>query len=169
MSTVFDIQRQSGVTLLEVLVTMLVVAIGLLSMASLQLNGLRSNHDAYYRTHASTMVSDLADRMRANLDAARAGSYAFASAPSDPGYDCRTTFAGGTACTAEELATADIYDWYDRLTDATDGLPLGEATASCALCDVGTPYTITVSWDENRDGEMTGLPDDAVLTVVLVP
>ena len=161
-------RRQSGVTLIEVLITVLVMAIGLLGMAALQLNGLNTNHDAYYRSQATLFAADLADRMRANLDAARDGRYAGSTPGDDPGFDCETSFPTGDQCTAEELASADLYNWLQRLQDATDGLPVASATVVCAdACGVGFPYTITLAWDEDRSGETDG--DDPSLSVQVVP
>lgn len=158
---------QRGITLIEVLITVLVMAIGLLGMASLQLNGLNTNHDAYYRSQATLFVSDLADRMRANLDAARSGQYV-ASDAENPGFDCETSFPADNQCTAEELAQADLFHWYERLRDGADGLPVAQATVSCpAPCGTGSPYTITVRWDENRDGATD--ENDPIMQLQVVP
>ena len=162
-------RSQHGVTLIEVLITVLVIAIGLLGMASLQLNGLRANHDAYYRTQASIFAADLSDRIRANLTGARAGDYVLASTPQDPGFDCETTFPSGDSCTPAELASADLFMWHDAVTDADSGLPLATATVACAACTIGSAYTITLAWDEDRDGVLSGLPNDPVYTVQFVP
>ncbi len=55
-----------GFTLLEILVAVLVLSIGLLGIAGLQVTGLRFNHSAYARTQATLLAYELADRMRAN-------------------------------------------------------------------------------------------------------
>lgn len=161
-------RTQAGVTLIEVLITAFVMAIGLLGMAALQLNGLNTNHDAYYRSQATLFATDLADRMRANLDAARDGAYEADGAPDDPGYDCETSFPGADSCSGEELAAADLYNWYDRLTDTAAGLPSAVATVACpAPCDTGSPYTISLTWDEDRSGDIT--TDDPNLSLQVVP
>lgn len=160
--------HQRGVTLIEVLITVLVMAIGLLGMAALQLNGLNTNHDAYYRSQATLFAADLADRMRANLDAARDGHYAGATPGSDPGFDCQTTFPADNRCTGEQLAQADLYNWLQRLQDPTDGLPVATATVACAApCGTGYPYTITLAWDEDRSGETD--ENDPSLSLQVVP
>ena len=60
---------QGGFTLVEVLVTVIVVAIGLLGLAGVQLAGMRSNHSAYLRTQATIAAYDLIDRMRMDPNA----------------------------------------------------------------------------------------------------
>lgn len=59
-------RRVNGFTLIEVLVTIIVLAIGILGLAGLQIAGMRSNHSAYLRTQAVLAASDLSDRMRLN-------------------------------------------------------------------------------------------------------
>ncbi|MCK5860813.1 type IV pilus modification protein PilV [Abyssibacter sp.] len=174
-------KTQSGITLLEVLITLVVIAIGMLGMASLQLGGLRSNHNAYYRSQATGIAADLTDRMRSNVGAARSGAYAAQQVPDDPGYDCQTSFPNGTGCTPAELAAADLYAWYQMLGSPASGLPGAVATVSCAAgCAAGDPYTISLTWDENRNGQIDAdyvaatqssgaVEADPVLNVVFAP
>src|SRR5664280_455779 len=58
--------KNSGFTLLEVLIAMLVLAVGLLGLAGLQATSLRNNQSAYNRSQATQLAYDLADRMRNN-------------------------------------------------------------------------------------------------------
>ena len=62
--------RDFGFALVEVLVAVIVLAIGLLGLAGLHATGFRDNHGAFVRTQATYAVNDLADRMRANRVAA---------------------------------------------------------------------------------------------------
>lgn len=62
--------RARGFTLIEVLVAVLVLAIGLLGLASLQLQGLRETHAALLQTQAGVLATDMAERLQAGpLDA----------------------------------------------------------------------------------------------------
>lgn len=56
----------SGFTMIEVLVAVIVLSVGLLGLAGLQATGLRNNHSATLRSIASLQAYDIADRMRAN-------------------------------------------------------------------------------------------------------
>jgi type IV pilus assembly protein PilV len=58
--------NQRGFTLTEVLIAVLVLAVGLLGLAGLQLAGMKSNHSAYLRSQATIVAYDLLDRMRAD-------------------------------------------------------------------------------------------------------
>ena len=60
---VFGAKTSRGFTLLEVLVALLVLAIGLVGIASLQVTGLRNAHSSYYTTIASSVALDLEERL----------------------------------------------------------------------------------------------------------
>lgn len=66
---------QSGISLIEVLVAIFVLAIGMLGMAALQMASLRSNQSSYERSAAVMAAYTMIDRLRADVTAARAGSY----------------------------------------------------------------------------------------------
>lgn len=124
--------HQRGVTLLESLIAMLIGTIGLLAVASMQFNGLRTNNAAYWRSQAVNLSEDLADKMRANLDIARTG-----------GYDTSGTLRNA-------ISQADLDGWTAEVAAL---LPAGVGTAICpAPCALGSAYTITIQWDELRDG-----------------
>ncbi len=59
-------RHDKGFSLIEVLIALLVLAIGLLGLAALQAQGLRFNYDAYVRTQATNLAYDIVDRMRTN-------------------------------------------------------------------------------------------------------
>ncbi|MFC4312111.1 type IV pilus modification protein PilV [Steroidobacter flavus] len=59
-------RRAAGMTLVEVLVTLVIISVGLLGVAALQLTTVRNNYDSFVRTQAATLAGDMLDRMRAN-------------------------------------------------------------------------------------------------------
>jgi len=68
-------KRSEGFTLVEVLVSVLILGIGLLGLAGLQSIGISAGYSALQRSQASWLASEMADLLRANPDAARAGAY----------------------------------------------------------------------------------------------
>lgn len=64
--TVRNARRNDGMTLIEVLVTLVIISVGLLGVAALQLTTVRNNYDAFVRSQAAMLASDMLDRMRAN-------------------------------------------------------------------------------------------------------
>ena len=126
--------RQAGISLFEILVTLVVVSIALLSLAHLQGHALRFVADSKFRTHATLHAADLADRMRANVFAA--DDYAV----SDP---------GGTCDPLAVTVTGELNCWHRSLTESLPG-GIGNVTS-----DGAGQYTIEVSWLERPAG-LTG-------------
>lgn len=117
---------QHGFSLLEALITLLVVSLGLLGIAGVIATSLKANQGAYFRTVASLQAADIIDRIRANrTDAA---GYALGGCP-----------AGGGA----GVPAADLADWCANLASS---LPAGDGTVAIA----GDLLTVTISWNDNR-------------------
>jgi type IV pilus assembly protein PilV len=132
--------KHSGFTLVEVLIAMLLLAGGLLGMAALQANSLASNQTAFNRSIATTFAHDLADRMRAN-SSALATYVAVAPTAAVANGDCTIT----TGCSPVQMAQNDLFEWNQYLQIS---LPNAQSSVSLA----GTIYTISITWDDNRDG-----------------
>ncbi|MDO6563638.1 type IV pilus modification protein PilV [Amphritea sp. 1_MG-2023] len=130
---------QRGVTLIEVLVTLVLVAIGLSGMMAMQARGVQQNQSAYLRTQAVSMASDMADRMRLNRQAALADAYSLKLSQTVDGF---SNTAGLAA--APKLAANDIADWLARVTAY---LPDGDAEISRN----DQTIFITLSWNGRRD------------------
>lgn len=64
-----SIRRQAGFSLLEVLVTLIIFAVGLLGLAAMQGRSLQSNHSAYMRTQATNLAYEMLDTWRADRGA----------------------------------------------------------------------------------------------------
>ncbi len=137
--------RTNGFSLIEVLITILIVSFGLLSMAALVVSGARGNNVAYYRSVASKQTEDIADRMRANIAGVAAGAYdgLIASIPSSS--DC-----GASACNPAQIAAYDHAQWN---TANARLLPGGVGTVTGSLA---AGYLITLMWAEK---EMNGEAD----------
>lgn len=61
-----NITRSKGFNLIEILVTMLIMAVGLLGISALQFRGLQYSQDAYVRSQVNFLAYDIADRIRLN-------------------------------------------------------------------------------------------------------
>ena len=121
---------QSGFSMLEVMVAVLVVAIGLLGLAGLMNAGLRNNQSSSAQSQAVWLAYDMLDRLRADRAGAVAGSYnvTMVSAP------------GGSGFTNTELV-----GWRALLANA---LPSG--TGSVAVN--GRAVSVIVQWSDDRVG-----------------
>jgi len=140
-------KNQSGFSMIEVLITVLILSFGLLGMANLITTGMRANTTAQYRSIATQQTLDMADRMRANLAGVRAGSYDAIAAGIPAANDC---FAA--ECDETQIATYDQAQW--NTTNAAV-LPNGSGTVAG---DLANGFSITLMWAEK---DMGGVVDPA--------
>jgi type IV pilus assembly protein PilV len=126
--------RQHGTSLLEVLITILVIAFGLLGLAGLQATSLKNNNTAYYRSQATMAVYDVVDRMRANRPAALLGNY---------------NIAIGSTPSGSSVASTDLIEWKQNIAQA---IPAGNGSISV---DINGNVTIVIQWDGDGDGVVT--------------
>ncbi len=146
-----------GFSLIEVLIALVVLAIGLLGLATLQMTSLQFNSDAYTRSQSTVLAYDIIDRMRSNLTAVDAGNYTIpdsttANAKVSAYTGCKASTCactGASSCDATNMALHDLGLWYDRLDKTLPG-----ATSNRALiASTGTrQFKITITWIE-RDLE----------------
>lgn len=140
-------KTQSGFTLLEVLVSIVILGLGLLGLAALQAASMESGHSASLRTQATVLAYSIVDSMRANRCNAKLGAYDIAMSSNAPG--------GGT------MAQQDVANW---LTEVASRMPSGDGqvrrSAGCADgaalvtpagCDsTPTPIAVVVQWNDSR-------------------
>jgi type IV pilus assembly protein PilV len=172
-------RAQRGSTLFEVLIAVLVLGVGILGVGAMQARSLASNHTASMRSQAVALSQDLADRMRANLTAARAGSPNNYDSVAPANNSCRAVYRTSLVvapvnCTPTQLAADDLFDWNDRVTAL---LPLGagrvcldstpdDGTAGANACDgAGNAYAVKVFWTERATRAGTVEPKRFVTTV----
>lgn len=127
-----SVEKSRGVGLVEVLVTMLLLSIALLTLATLQSRSLQYNQGAYLRSQANILAGDIFERMRNNIGEPRTAYNIAASA-----YDLSAAAATGN------LSTVDVDQWRRSLAV---NLPAGRGAINCVaatgIC------SITISWSE---------------------
>jgi len=132
--------RSRGFTMVEILVAIVVLAIGLLGLANLQVTTLQFNNSAYLRSQAINLAADMADRMWANR--------AVAIGAGSP-YDIN--IADGPPWPAT-LADTDLVEWRAALANT---LPGGTGAITVAADGLAT---IVVCWDDTRGEGGVGAP-----------
>jgi type IV pilus assembly protein PilV len=164
--------RARGATLIEVLIAVLVLAVGILGLMGLQINGKRTNYEALQRSAAVSLAQDMMNRMRANPNVAPTITFL------DTNYDTGTTYAsngGGVGggqittaptncttatCSTTQLAAYDLWAWEMRLDAAAagDGLinPTGCIDVDLSAAD-GSLVTVMVAWESKIDLDQTAL------------
>jgi len=149
-------RHATGVTLIEVLVTMVIVAVGLLGLAGMQVRGLSMQKDAHGRAIATQLALDIADRMRSNTGAA--ATYAFGNAYSTTDTAPTVTDCSVGVCTAIQQAQYDFESWFARVRGGA--LPSGWAQI------VQAPGS-TTAWDIKMMWVETGLRQNVNLRTAL--
>lgn len=133
---------QHGFSMLEILITLVIIAIALLGTAGLQVYAMRVNQSGQFRTQAIFLASDIAERMEANKAAAVAGNYVqtLTSTTTVPAFDCTTT-----ACNSANLASWDISQWGQAIA-----ILLPQATWQITQTTAGNPstYSIVIGWTD---------------------
>lgn len=145
-------RKQRGFSLIEALITLFVFAIGILTVAGLQLISKKANFDAAQRTTASMLANDIAERMRGNLadNGKSLADYVVEDLGGGtlalPGTDCTAV-----ECTREQLAAWDLYEWEQSLDGASEtsagGLSEPNACIRTDNDDGGAGvYHIVIAW-----------------------
>ncbi|NND64685.1 MAG: type IV pilus modification protein PilV [Gammaproteobacteria bacterium] len=164
------ISTYNGVTLVEILVALVVMSIGLLGLAALQSDALRSSNTAILQTKAIGFATDMADRIRANPTAGDAYVLALGDNPGLPTPDCYDLAAADTDCTPAEMASADHFYWISKVSNSKTGIPEGDGSitvcsdntaagctalnidmcsdSSAACVMIPRAFIITVNWSE---------------------
>lgn len=135
--------KNKGFTLLEVLISMVVLSIGLLGLFGLQTTSLKFSHSSYQRTQATNLAYSLLDRARVNRSLALSTTAYNLPVGSIPpsATDCNSN-----SCDPNGLAAHDLFEWY---TEVTNTLP--DAQAGVAINDLpggARLYVITITWPD---------------------
>mgnify|MGYP001825283225 CR=1 FL=1 len=165
--------NNKGFTLIEVLVALLIFAIGMLGLAGLQLRAQQATSYSHSKTAVTMGASHLVERMRANVAGVNAGDYTFNGAVDGlpPAVlDCNTTTGCGGAA---NMAQNDLREWLltlDQNIPILNGNAIN-ADSSVVVCldsipDTSIPvavgagincdgllgqWTIYLDWTERRD------------------
>ncbi|MEP6789881.1 MAG: type IV pilus modification protein PilV [Ramlibacter sp.] len=137
-------QAQRGVSLIEVLVTLMIISLAMLGAVGLQAQALRLNQGGQSRSQAVYLASDLAERIEANKGAAvLAGSYEVALTSTRPSPSAACTVG---SCTEDQLADYDLAQWgiavFDSLPQAS-----WEVVRTVSATDPSTfQYQIKIYW-----------------------
>jgi len=136
-----SLRRARGFSLIEVMIALLVLAVGILGAGALQTIGLQTTQGAYLRSQAVIFAGDMVDRMRANRT--QIASYAGVNTSSVTVTSIPTCWTDLAGCTPAQIVTSDVSRWASSL----GSLPSGTGTITS---NGGNTYTVTVNWSENE-------------------
>ena len=154
---------ERGLSMIEILVALTIVAFGMLGLLGLQARALSVQKDAFHRRQAAELVAQLAERMRANHLAFLAGRYALsfdasAEAPS-------TAPACIAPCTSAQVAARDLDEWRIELRRRIPG-----AAAYLEWDAAGrSGIAVSVAWPEPHAAANDGVCDALTAGGVVLP
>jgi type IV pilus assembly protein PilV len=171
-----------GLSLIEVLVTIIITSIGLMGLVSLQMQALRATTDSGNRSQAVWLFNDIISRIHANevsslsyvtpanfiVDIATGQNQppvcAAAVPPACTRYHTGTAVVPAINCTGVQLATWDLYEIacgspkaLGYQGNSVSYLPQAQLTITCATAGCGNndPLNITFQWRARADKEAT--------------
>ncbi len=133
-------KKNTGFTLIEILIALIILSFGLLGLAGLQAASMQQNQDSSFRSQATALAYDLADRIRAN--SSQIAIY-LALAPA-----LNNNCLGIAGCTPQQMANHDLAEWNAALNSLPGG---GVGSIAQTAANV---YTIYVNWDDDKDGSL---------------
>ena len=146
--------KQLGITMLEVVISMVIISVGLLGLAGLQLNAIKDSLNTARQSQTAWLVSELVERIRAN-PAGQANNYNTTLTTENckkPVKLCLNT--SPNQCGPAEMAAFDIWDVFcgeasqNVLADAVESLKLSTLSISCdSDCAASQAnFSISLSW-----------------------
>jgi type IV pilus assembly protein PilV len=147
---------QHGVGLIEVMIALLVLSVGLLGMAALQIRAVQLNQSSYLRSQAVILAYDIADRISINGEQSASYAHAITTViPINPDA-CSGSEEGGISysCSGNSLAASDLNIWLTALAV----LPSGNG--SIAISGDGEQVIVTVCWDDSRGASLVDSVSD---------
>jgi type IV pilus assembly protein PilV len=166
-------QQQQGFTLLEVLVTLVIFAFGMLGVAGLQMVSLANMDSAQYRSVATLKAAEMAERIRANPNGGYSGASGADNRCAAAHYVNRN--AAPADCSPSQLAADDLWDWGQELgarlptgrgTVCIDSTP-NDGTPAAPACDgTGTALAIKVWWNDKPRSAAAVTPKRIAISMV---
>ncbi|MDH5570756.1 MAG: type IV pilus modification protein PilV [Gammaproteobacteria bacterium] len=164
-----NISKNGGLTLVEVLVALVILSVGLLGLAGLQINSLRGSSGSNNRVTATFIANDMAERLYANFKEASNDSYTNAGimlTANNCGAPPTNCASNGITCSTQELETFDNFRMCQTITN---DLPPGSTmriACSTSPCVGGSLLTITVNWSEVRDNTLGARNESVILNLI---
>ena len=139
--------KHSGSSLIEVMVSLFVLAIGLMGILAMQVKSVQFNKSADTYTRAMTLANDIAERIRINPKNVTA--YASTTLPEQAPTNCLASSVSTAACSAADLVNWDLYHWNETLKQS---LPAGAGSITEKTLGTASYLQIIVSFDDSRSG-----------------
>lgn len=129
-------QFQSGLTMIEILIAIFIMAVGLLGTATLQMRAVQDTGNSNLRSMAIYLANDMADRIRSN-QVGREGGFLDDMSGAAAFAECMNT----TGCSPEDMANHDKATWLENVQNILPG-------SDAWIERDENIYTVYIEWDE---------------------
>jgi type IV pilus assembly protein PilV len=143
--------QQRGVTLIEILITVLILSFGMLGMAALQTRALQGNQSSGQRSQAIVLSNYILDVMRVDRESAKGGDY---NTGAGGAFIC-----GPAGVSGSTLAKNTLKDWLTTM-ETNLGAADDDTTCGSVECDAAYVCTVKIKWDDSKAG---GLADQSLV------
>lgn len=151
-----DFKRQNGFSLIELLIAILILAVGLLGVAAMQTYSVKATSNSNLRGIALYLANNMADRIRANRQGFEDGDYDSMAGAAQVAA-CLTA----AGCSPQEMANNDKWEWQQTVQTTLPG-------GGVALGTAAGVHSITVTWiDRVKQGAVAGDTGTDTSTLVL--
>lgn len=142
-------KKSRGLSLLEVLIALVIISLGLLGLAALQVSSMKKTTQTRVYDYAASSLQDLSERLAANASAAKAGYFDYSNLANTDGtlptdYNCAQSI-----CTTEQNAKYILRTWAVPLSTTLPSPRFSVAKTDMAS---GALMTLTLTWDANLSG-----------------
>lgn len=127
------ITEHHGFSIIEILITVVIAAIGLIGLAGLQVSAVNTSTKAAANTYAMVAMKEMVGQLLANSDAAKAGSFNIDAA------DTQGTLQGFSTSldpNSSDLAQNIAYQWFKNLNDNIPGVKAGIYCDAMGMCSI---------------------------------
>jgi len=151
-------RNNAGFTMLEVMISIVILAFGLLGIAGLQAFALKNTHSASMRLTATELANDMIDRMKSNHLGVSGDAY---NRPDAAAYKAGSVDCAVTSCTPADVAQYDLRQWQLRVNGSLpggvgvvclDSTPVDGNDATAPACDGNgaVAYAVKIWWNDDR-------------------
>lgn len=159
-------KRDSGFGLIEVMVALVIIAVGVIGLMSLQTYTLQQAKESEYYSRANFLAKDMFERMRANFNAVNPASgsslynVTLNQELSSPSVDCSNI---SNRCSASQMAAWDLFHWCDALRKNLDIELDDNATPACP----SIPAAIALTQNSTTNNSVTFDRYGAIISIVV--
>ena len=139
-----------GVGLIEVLISLVIISVGLLGLAGLQMSSMQKLQQARYQNALTTALDDLSGRIIANKSLAKSGHFSFTTLNGETVPTKDNSCVSAKSCSEAQIALNELAIWYQTAAATLPSLRFAVVT------DLNSTSSARITLNLTWDAELTG-------------